>query len=126
MASHIGQKIKEVLEKRGISKTELGKRLNMTSTNVHKIFKRETVDTGLLQKISEALDYDFFQQYASPALQTFNEDKEVYKTGTAPAKISYINELDQCKKEVEHLKSEMAQQEIAYLKRINELLEKKK
>ncbi len=119
MASHIGQKIKEVLEKRGISKSELGRRLNMTSTNVHKIFKRETVDTGLLQKISAALNYDFFQYYSPSIIQSFNEDKEIYAAGNE-------YELNQCKKELELLKLEMAQKEIDYLKRINELLEKKK
>lgn len=63
MAVLIGQIIKDIIERRGMTKTELGKRLNMSPTNVHKIFKRNTIDTGLLQKISEVLEYDFFSYY---------------------------------------------------------------
>ena len=65
MAVFIGKLIKEITERRGISKSELGRRLNMSPTNVHKIFKRETIDTGLLHKISEVLEYDFFQYYTN-------------------------------------------------------------
>lgn len=60
MAFHIGQKVKEILEKRGMSKAELGRKLSMTSTNVHKIFKRESIDTKLLENLSILLEHNFF------------------------------------------------------------------
>ena len=65
MAIHIGEKIKEIIEKRGMGKSELARRLNMSSTNVHKIFKRETIDTGLLENISLLLEHNFFDYYVS-------------------------------------------------------------
>lgn len=63
MPIHIGQKIKEITEKRGIAKAELGRRLNMSSTNVHKIFKRESIDTNLLENLSILLEHNFFAYY---------------------------------------------------------------
>lgn len=64
MAVFIGRLIKEVTERRGMSKSELGRRLNMSPTNVHKIFKRESIDTALLQNISQVLEFDFFSPYS--------------------------------------------------------------
>jgi transcriptional regulator with XRE-family HTH domain len=80
---HIGSKIKETAEARGISKAELARRLNMSSTNVHKIFKRESVDTQLLSNISKALEHNFFQyfmdEYHSDEITDYNEKLTVYK-----------------------------------------------
>ncbi len=130
MVSHIGEKIKEILEKRAISKSELSRRLNMTSTNVHKIFKRETIDTGLLKKISEALDHDFFQYYNEQTPASLHEDQAPYRTaGNASGSkqsSSQQRELEQYKNQLIALKLEFAEKEIYYLKRINELLEGKK
>ena len=60
---HIGRKIKEIVQKRGISKSELGRRIGTTSTNVFKIFQRKSIGTELLMKLSRALDHDFFQHF---------------------------------------------------------------
>ena len=43
--------------------TELGNLINTSKQNVYGIYKRRTIDTGLLKKISEALDRDFFELY---------------------------------------------------------------
>lgn len=63
MSVFIGELIREVTDLKGIPKAELGRRLNMSSTNVHKIFKRASIDTSLLEKISEVLDYNFFLHF---------------------------------------------------------------
>ena len=57
---HIGEKIKKVLESKGITVTEFAKRINKSRENIFSIFTRKTIDTGLLQSISRVLDYDFF------------------------------------------------------------------
>ncbi|NBX39464.1 MAG: XRE family transcriptional regulator [Flavobacteriia bacterium] len=57
---HIGEKIKKVLESKGITVTEFAKRINKSRENIYSIFTRKTIDTGLLQSISRVLDYDFF------------------------------------------------------------------
>ena len=83
MYIHIGNKVKEIAEARGIAKAELGRRLNMSSTNVHKIFKRESIDTQLLSNISVALEHNFFQYfmeaYRSDEMTALTEKLEVYK-----------------------------------------------
>jgi transcriptional regulator with XRE-family HTH domain len=61
------QKIGEIIKRRvhitGMSKAELARRLHMSPANVHKIFKRSSVDADLLRNISNILDYDFFQHF---------------------------------------------------------------
>jgi transcriptional regulator with XRE-family HTH domain len=61
---HIGQQIKLVLESKGITVTEFAKRINKSRENIYSIFTRRTIDTGLLTKISEVLDFDFFTYYS--------------------------------------------------------------
>jgi hypothetical protein len=61
---HIGEQIKTVIETRGITVSEFGRRINKTRENVYDIFTRQTIDTGLLYKISEVLNYNFFLVYS--------------------------------------------------------------
>jgi len=63
MAVQIGKKIKQVFDKKGMSVSELSRRLNSSRENVYDIFKRRTIDTELLTRISKALEHDFFQYY---------------------------------------------------------------
>ena len=63
MTIHIGNKIKQVFDKKGMTVSEFGRRINKSRENVYSIFKRKTIDTGLLQKISDVLEHDFFQYY---------------------------------------------------------------
>jgi len=76
---HIGQQIKLVLESKGISVTEFSKRINKSRENIYSIFTRKTIDTGLLSKIAEVLEFDFFIYYSKTykALQeTISEVRE--------------------------------------------------
>lgn len=63
MTIHIGNKIKQVFDKKGMTVSEFGRRINKSRENVYSIFKRKTIDTGLLLKIGDVLEYDFFQHY---------------------------------------------------------------
>ena len=58
---HIGQKIKQVLEKQKKPVTWLAKEIDCERTNVYNIFSRKDISTGLLQRISLILNYDFFK-----------------------------------------------------------------
>lgn len=111
MAVPIGKIIKEVTERRGISKSELGRRLNMSPTNIHKIFKRETIDTGLLLNISEVLEYDFFSHYAST---------KQYDGASENVSILSDHEVAEYKKTLQQ-----CQEKVTMLERINTLLEEK-
>jgi predicted transcriptional regulator len=61
---HIGRKIKSVVEDRGMTVSEFGRRINKSRENVYSIFKRKSIDTALLAEISKVLEYDFFQHYS--------------------------------------------------------------
>lgn len=68
----IGKLIKERVAAVGISKAELARRLNMSTANVHKIFKRKSLDILQLYQISIILDCDFvsiYQTSVAPHLQ---------------------------------------------------------
>lgn len=61
---HIGSIIKKVFDEQGISASWFAKQLYCDRTNIYSIFKRESIDTMLLSKISEILKHDFFKYYS--------------------------------------------------------------
>lgn len=115
---HIGQKIKEVVEKKGMAKTELARRMNMTSSNVHKIFTRKTIDTGLLTKLSEILEHDFFSYYPKHLLENESSIKQL----NDPDENKLYNETVKRNYEA---KIETLTKEVSYLKEINKMLKEK-
>ena len=62
---NIGSKIKSIVSKKGMTVSEFGRRINKSRENVYSIFKRKSIDTALLLKISEVLEHDFFQYYTN-------------------------------------------------------------
>ncbi len=69
MIVHIGNKIKAIVTKKGMTVSEFGRRINKSRENVYSIFKRKSIDTALLSTISKVLDHDFFQYYTSLTIQ---------------------------------------------------------
>jgi transcriptional regulator with XRE-family HTH domain len=65
MTIHIGNKIKTVVTKKGMTVSEFGRRINKSRENVYSIFKRKSIDTALLGTISKVLEHDFFQYYTN-------------------------------------------------------------
>ena len=62
---HIGKEIREVFDKKGYTVAEFARRINKSRENIYSIFNRKTIDTGLLLKISEVLEHDFFRLFTS-------------------------------------------------------------
>lgn len=62
---HIGHLIEEELLRQERSAAWLAKKLYCDRTNIYKIFKRESIDTDLLLRISKVLDHNFFQCYSN-------------------------------------------------------------
>lgn len=60
---HIGQIIEKEFYRQGRSVTWFASKLCCDRTNVYNIFKRESIDTSLLTKISRTLNHDFFSYY---------------------------------------------------------------
>lgn len=60
----IGSIIKEVLEKQGIPVIQFAKMIPCSKANAYKILSKDNLDGNLLKRISEILNYDFFQEYS--------------------------------------------------------------
>lgn len=74
MSIHIGKKIKEIFEESGLSVSEVARRVKTSRQNIYTIFERRSTDTELLQRVGEALKYDFFQHYSNPSSPKTEED----------------------------------------------------
>ena len=61
---HIGSVIKKKFDEQGLAVSWLAKELCCDRTNVYSIFRRESIDTALLVKISIILNHDFFKYYS--------------------------------------------------------------
>lgn len=57
---HIGKRIEEVMRGRGHTVVWFARRLYCNRQNVYDIFRRESIDTHLLRRISRILGHDFF------------------------------------------------------------------
>jgi len=105
----IGQKIKEVFDKRNIKLTEFADELGTVRQNVYRIFKKRHVDTGLLLKISQVLEHNFFQYYVDLPAEV--EDEKLK---------SLRSEAGDVQKQLE-----LSRKEIDYLRKIIKLMEEK-
>lgn len=65
MEVHIGNVIKEELIRQGRSASWLARVLYCDRSNVYKLFKKKSLDSDLLLRISEALQTDFFRYYSA-------------------------------------------------------------
>ena len=74
---HIGKEIEEELRRQGRGVTWLARRLNCDRTNVYNIFKREGIDTILLQRISAVLKRNFFTLYCQDDTGNVENDSTV-------------------------------------------------
>ena len=108
-----------------IGPTELGALINTSKQNVYGIFKRKSIDTQLLAKISRALAHDFFLYYVKDlGLQS---EEIIYHPENVKKARECLGRLEVLEKEMEELKKEndFLKKENDFLKRINHLLEEK-
>lgn len=109
MSLHIGEKIRDKARERRIGPSELGRMINTSKQNIYSIFRRKTIDTELLLKISRALDFDFFSFYID------RKDPRQEKKTQAPIR----HELADLKKDLEFYK-----EKCELLEKLNKYLEK--
>lgn len=104
----IGPKIKEVFDHRQMKLTDFADELGTVRQNVYRIFRKRHLDTGLLLRISQVLNHDFFQYYSNLPVQLATEGKHQDSSET-----EYQRQL------------ELSRKEIDYLRRIIKLMEEK-
>jgi hypothetical protein len=66
MKKKIGEIIKEHLDASKMEVTAFSKAIGRERSNVYNIFKRDSIDTGLLKKIGQVLRHDFFEDLLEP------------------------------------------------------------
>ena len=64
MQCPIGSIIKAEMERQGRTPTWLARKIYCDRTNIHKIYKKDSIDTKLLFNISKALRHNFFCELA--------------------------------------------------------------
>lgn len=57
---HVGELIKKIVRRRGMTVVSFAERLSCSRANVYKIFDKKSIDTDMLMRISAILHYDFF------------------------------------------------------------------
>lgn len=97
---HIGKKIHEVVKAKGISISVFAKKINKSRTVVYDIFERESIDSLLLYKISEELDFNFMGLYNITPTddKLMNEPTAFYGDGW---KLKYMELLEKYNKLLE-------------------------
>ncbi len=120
MAIHIGEKVKLRAKQLRIGPTELGKLINTSKQNIYGIYKRKSLDTETLRKLSKVLEYDFFEYYRNDDLPTTISDPTAKYEKLQPKSVS-IKEYQKLKSDYDNLK-----EKYELIKKLNQLLEKKK
>lgn len=78
MSFHLGKKVEEIAKSKGYSQTALGKKVNMSKPGIASMYKRSGIDTDLLIKLTEVLDYDFFKHvYENESMIKHKEEELV-------------------------------------------------
>lgn len=62
---HVGNLIEQELRNQERSVTWFANKLHCDRTNIYKIFKKQSIDTQLLEKISIILNRNFFLEFDS-------------------------------------------------------------
>ena len=104
---HIGNKIESVLKEKRYKKTEFAGMINVSRTVVYDIFTRETIDTGLLKKISEVLNHDFFSYYEKNISSMAKESKGEYGYATKDEVASLAHAILKLTKAVERIEEQL-------------------
>lgn len=60
---HLGSRILQLLEEKKMSKAEFGRRIGIPAQNVNRLLEKESVETGKLIEVCEALEYNLFKDF---------------------------------------------------------------
>jgi len=108
---HIGEKVKARAKELRIGPTELARKIRTSKQNVYGIYSRESIDTALLQKLSKALEFDFFAYYGTTGFSAVNSPKQTgytTKKGNIPPEDEVLatrRELKELREKYELLKA---------------------
>jgi len=75
---HLGTMIKKELKAQGRTVVWLAHTINMERSSIYKIFERNSVDVGLLIRISIVMNHDFFQDISNKIRDNYEEIVELF------------------------------------------------
>lgn len=78
---NIGLAIEQKLNELGMSKSEFGRKIGIPQQNVNRILEKPNIDTEKLITVSEALGYNFFEDYVGEHNAVANGDGSVAVRG---------------------------------------------
>lgn len=71
---NIGKLVDKRRKDMGLSIRDFAEKINVSAGNAYDILKRESIDVALLQRVSLALDYDFFKHLTNEVDDDNDED----------------------------------------------------
>ena len=75
---HLGTMVKRELKAQGRTVVWLARTINMERSSIYKIFERNSMDVGLLIRISLVMDHDFFQDVSEKIRDNYDEIVELF------------------------------------------------
>ena len=73
---HTGKLLADVMKQRAVTKTELGRRMNLAVSGINQYTKQTSLHAALLWKLGEVLNYNFFAVLAREFPVNDVSDKE--------------------------------------------------
>ncbi len=99
---HLGNIIKEICLQKDIKIIELARGIGTSKQNVVGIFKRKSIDSDLIYKISVFVNYNFFKHYVIPNDESFTENTKIRKLNITITNLE--TELEEAQKEIKYLR----------------------
>ena len=75
---HLGNMVKRELKAQGRTVVWLARTIKMERSSIYKMFERNTLDVGLLIRISLVMDHDFFQDISNKIRDNHDEIVELF------------------------------------------------
>lgn len=125
---HIGKEIEKRISDLKLTKTDFAKKIGTSKQNLNRILEKESIETSLLQKFGEALNYNFFKLFIEPPLNiTINAKDHSGASGTGD--VILVNDTDKKLTDPNNITKEILDSnedgtELELLKKDNESLRK--
>ena len=113
---NIKERIKEIIDKKGITIRELASKINMSEQNLYKCFRRNSIELKYLEQMSEFLEIPlsyFFNENETISSNKLEGNKNITLQNNNLGdnnKVSIMlhdkdEEIEKLKREIDHLKS---------------------
>ena len=71
---HMGELLEKAIRRKGLNITEISAALNITRRTLYNWFKQEVIDENIMERISNAIKYDFESENGKPVVLPKSKD----------------------------------------------------